>query len=490
MLFEPSSILTPRGHFVGGVGLASGESFDVVSASDPQITRPLNCADDVLVDRAVTAAKTAFRSSQWATVDPRSRARTLKRWSVLIRDRAEELACLEALISTRPYPEVLARDVHVAADCIEFFAEFADKLDGAVTPTSGDVLSLSVYEPHGVVAAISPWNFPLILSAWKYAPALAAGNAVVLKPSELAPFSLTKIAELAIEAGVPPGIFNVVHGDGKTGAALVKHPDVDYVSFTGSVETGAQVAADAALSGVKPVSLELGGKGAQLVFSDAPNKDALISLLKKGACYNSGQVCFAGTRLVVEEAVADEVIAGLAAAFQAMRPGATWNEHGDLPPIINEKQLHRIHSIVCDSVAQGAEIITGGTPLEGPRGAAFYAPTILRNVSDETPAVAREIFGPVLTVQTFSDFDEAIQLVNHKDFALANSVHTSNMANALRAARRMEVGTVWVNDWGRKGDLTSPFGGYKKSGYGKDLGRPGFEKYLKSKSIWFDVLVN
>lgn len=490
MLFDPTHTRPSSSHFIGGAfydAVGAGE-MDVRSASDPSLKWVLKIADANVVDDAVQAAKQAISRSGWATMNPRKRGGILKRWSKLIEENVEEIAQLEAMVSTRTYKEALSRDVLVAADCVAFFAEYADKSEGSITATETDALSLSMRQPHGVVAAIAPWNFPLILSAWKYAPALAAGNAVVLKPSELTPFSVIKIAELAVEAGVPAGIFNVIQGDGiSTGAPLVAHPDIDYVSFTGSTATGIAIATSAIQTGLKPFSLELGGKGAQVVFADAPDLDNVVEMVARGICLNAGQVCFAGSRLVIEQSIETEFLEKLTQKISAPVPGPSWDDKATLAPIMNAKQLGQVEDIVIKSQAQGAELVVGGNACDGPLGAAYFEPTVLRRVTDNTAARQQEIFGPVLTVQTFTKFDEAIALADHPEYALASAVHTRDINKAITAARRIEAGTVWVNDWGRKADITSPFGGFKRSGQGKDLGRPGFEKYLKSKSIWMNT---
>ncbi len=490
MLFDTRSVSIKSGHMIDGEIVCGNDpdTIAVKSASDPSLAWQLPVAGSDMVDRAVRSAQKAFKSSGWPTMEPRARAKIMKRWAALVRENVRDLAQLESIVSTRPYSETMARDAHVAADCLSFFAEFSDKIDGEVTSTRSEILSLSIREPHGVVAAISPWNFPLILSAWKYAPALAAGNAVVMKPSELTPFSNLKIAELGIEAGLPPGIFNIVQGDGtRTGSALISHPDVDYVTFTGSTETGINIAETSARNGLKPHSLELGGKGAQVVFADAPDLDRLTGLLTRGVCYNSGQVCFAGSRLIVEKSVVGEIMSRIMSAMSELVPGATWDDQATLPPIMNPKQLERIETIISSAVGNGAEIICGGARVECPNEAVYFAPTILSGVDSNSAAVKQEIFGPVATIQTFDNVEEAIHLADHPEYALASSVHTSNLNTAINVSKRLEAGTIWVNDWGRKGDLTSPFGGFKRSGHGKDLGKAGFEKYQKSKSIWIET---
>lgn len=486
MYFDPRSIRPMSGQFIGGQEVREGEAHVVPSPSDSDIAFSVDWASEDLVDRAVTDARRAWSRSGWGSSAPRERAVILHRWADLVDAHAEEIAGLEAVVSARIYPEVMSRDAKVVSGVLRYFAEYADKIDGTVTPTPQNSFSFTVHEPYGVVAAIAPWNFPIILAAWKFAPALAAGNAVVLKPSELTPFAAVRIAELAVEAGLPAGLFNVVQGGGAVGAALVKHPQVDYVTFTGSSATGARIMADAALSGIKPVSLELGGKGPQLVFADAPDLARLAATIARGITYNSGQVCFAGSRLVVARPIADELLDRVLAHMRGGRTGTTWDEDTTIPPIINQRQLDRIDAIVADAISDGAEALCGATRIDADR-AGFYAPTVLRGVTTANRAFRDEIFGPVLAVQEFDDEDEGVGLANHPDYGLTASIHTSDVSRAFRAARRIESGTVWINDWGRRTDFTAPFGGYKRSGIGKDMGRSGFEKYMKTKAIWLEL---
>jgi aldehyde dehydrogenase (NAD+) len=486
MFFEPAAVDVVSDQIIGGRRIAGERAAEVVSPSSKAMVRPISWASEDQVDAAVRSARAAWKTTNWGKTGPRERAAVLMRFADLVDAHAEEICRLESLVSARIYSEAMARDVRVVSGVLRYFAEYADKVDGTVTPTPQNSLSLTVHEPYGVVAAISPWNFPMILSAWKFAPALAAGNAVVLKPSEMTPFSAARIAELAVEAGLPAGLFNVVQGDATVGAALVRHPGIDYVTFTGSSATGARIMADAAMTGLKPVSLELGGKGPQLVFDDAGEIDRLARMIARGITYNSGQVCFAGSRLVVQRGIADPLLDAVTAVMRDYRVGPTWDEATTMPPIINARQAERIDGIVQAGIADGAVALCGGAPVEHPDGA-FYAPTILRGVPTDSRALREEIFGPVLAVQEFDDVDEGIALANHDDYGLTASVHTRDISRALHAARTIESGTVWINDWGRRSDFTAPFGGYKRSGLGKDMGLAGYTKYLKTKAIWVEL---
>ncbi|MBM75148.1 MAG: aldehyde dehydrogenase [Proteobacteria bacterium] len=489
ILFDPNDIQVSSKHFIDGQWNDGNDDYiSVIRPSDLQEQGVIANGTAHSVDLAVGAARNAFNHSGWATQPPRERASVLRRWADLIDKHADEIAKLESAVSCRVFYEVSKRDVRVVSNCLRFYAEYSDKVDGRVTSTPNDVLSLTLSEPWGVVAAIVPWNFPLILSAWKFAPALAAGNCVVMKPSELTPYSVARIAELAIEAGLPAGVFNIIQGTGASaGSALTKHPDVNYITFTGSTATGAQIMSDAAFHGLKPVSLELGGKGPQVVFADAPSLDIAARMVAIGVAYNAGQVCFAGSRLVVEESIADEFITKVSRIMSVFNAGTTWDENTKLPPIISSKQASRMDNIVKTSISQGAELVCGGEVFNGSNGAYHYKPTILNKVSTDMTVYKEEVFGPVLAVQTFKTFEEAIELSEHPMFGLAASVHTQNINKAISAARKIQAGTIWINDWGRRSDLTSPFGGYKQSGIGKDVGLSGYLKYRKTKAVWFQT---
>lgn len=485
--FNPDEITVPNGHFIDGRCVEGGTKIPVRRPSDSQIYAELPIASAELVDRAVTSAERAFRTSGWARRAPRERAAAMRRWADLIDAHAQDLARLEALGSTRPISDAVGRDVPYTADCIRFFAEYADKLGGEIAATRSDHLGMVAAEPYGVVGAIAPWNFPLSMAAWKVGPALAAGNAVVLKPSELTPFTALRLAELAIAAGLPPGIFNIVQGTGTvTGDALCRHPLVGKISFTGSNRTGAAIMAAAAEAGVKPVTLELGGKSPQVVFADVASIDKVAQCVANGILLNAGQVCVAGSRLIVERKVEAELVERVSVLMRAARPGPTWDSGTSLPPIISTQQADRIDGMVRRTIDAGAEALVGGRRLASHQDGAFYEPTILTRVSSEAEAVREEIFGPVLTVQSFEDEEEGLALSDHPVYGLAAGVYTDNIDRALRAVRTIRAGTVWVNRYGRTADHILPTGGFKSSGIGKDLGRQAVEANLRHKSILID----
>ncbi len=484
--FAPDSVAFSTGHYIGGEVVQTGERIAVARPSDGATYADLPIAGADIVDRAVTNATKAVEASGWATQPPRERARVLRRWADLIEDRAVELGRLEAVGSTRPIAQAVTGDVASVAEGIRFFSEWADKLGGEVAATRQDHLGLIVSEPYGVVGAITPWNFPLSMASWKVGPALAAGNAIVLKPSELTPFSTVRLAELAVEAGIPPGIFNVVQGNGVvTGDALSRHPGLAKLSFTGSTRTGIAVMKAAAESGIKPVTLELGGKSPQLVFADA-DLDKAAACIAGSLLANAGQACVAGSRLIVQRSVMDELVARLQARLATVAPGPTWKAATAYAPIISETQARRIDDILERSRLQGAECLLGGARIEG-FGGAFYQPTLLASVTAQTAAVREEIFGPVLTIQPFDDEAEGLSLADHPEYGLAAGVYTADLGRGLRAMRALKAGTVWINRYSRTLDFILPTGGYKSSGIGKDLGRQAVEANLRHKTVLIDI---
>ncbi len=486
--YDPDSVDLPSGCLIGGKLVpGDGAEYDVLRPSDGRLARRERGASRAQVDQAVDMAAHAFKTSGWASLAPRARAAVMRRWADLIEGAGERLARLESLVSARIVGEARLRDVRMTAEVIRYYSELIDKIDGKVLPTGPDVLSFMMTEPHGVVAAISPWNVPLLLATIKLAPALAAGNAVVLKPSEMTPYSAIILAQLAHEAGVPAGQLSVVPGlGGETGEALVRHPLVNYVSFTGSTATGARVMSDAALYGLKPVSLELGGKSPQLVFADAINLDAVAELVAAGICRNAGQVCFAGTRLVVEKRIAEELVEKIGTLIGRVVPGPTWGTATTLAPIISERQCDRIEDILARSTGSGAEIISGGRRFQTNEGA-YFQPTIVMGAAPDNPVIREEVFGPVLAVQPFEDIEEGLMLADHPLYGLAGAVHSRDINKVMRAARSIQAGTIWVNHYGPTPDVTAPMGGYKQSGFGKDFGVAGLEKYQKTKNVWIKL---
>jgi len=479
--FDPDSVALPRGHFIGERLLAAKPVIDMHRPSDAKPHGGCPLAGEDLVDEAVMSAKRALKESNWAGVRPRERTKALQAWADLMEAEAGTLGRIEAVSSTRPIAQLIAGDIPVVAEQIRFFAEFADKEGSDVVPTDDGSFGMILTEPYGVVGAIVPWNVPISTTSWKLAPALAAGNAIVLKPSEMTPFSAVYMAQLAVRAGIPPGLVNIVLGDGRTtGRALTRHPDIAKVSFTGSTRSGAAIAEDIAKSGIKPLTLELGGKSPQVVFADCDLARS-ASAIAASILVNAGQGCVAGTRVIVEERIADALMEAVAARMKDVRPGPTWDEASQFSPIISDAQLRRIDGLVRSALDDGAQAVIGGAPME--REGYFYEPTVLTRVRPGSPALLEEIFGPVLTVQTFSTEEEAVALSDHPTYGLAAGLYTSDLSRALRLSRRLQAGTVWVNRYNRSRDHILPTGGYKRSGLGKDLGREAYVAHRKSKSV-------
>ncbi|MCF1465486.1 aldehyde dehydrogenase [Agrobacterium vitis] len=479
--FDPDTIALPIGHFIGDALVDANGALDMYRPSDGKAYAGCPIANEDMVDRAVQTAKQALKTSQWGSVRPRERTVVLQRWADLIESEAETLAKLEALSSTRPVGHLIAGDIAVTAEQIRFFAEMADKEGDALVPTAGDSLGMIMSEPYGVVGAITPWNFPVSMAGWKLGPALAAGNAVVLKPSEMTPFSSIYLAQLAVRAGIPAGLINIVLGDGPvTGNAITGHPDIAKVSFTGSTGAGQAIMGNIARTGVKPMTLELGGKSPQLVFADA-DLDKAATAIAQSILSNAGQACVAGSRLIVERSVMEPLAEAIIAKMKAVKAGPTWDATAQYSPIISQRQRERIDSIVKAAIHAGAECLTGGDIMEGD--GYFYTPTLLSHVDQHSPAVTQEIFGPVLTMQSFEHEDEALALADHPTYGLCAGLFTRDLSRALHLTRSLQAGTVWVNRYGRSRDHILPTGGYKQSGIGKDLGREAYHANRKSKSV-------
>lgn len=487
VLFEPDAVRVQVGHFINGQWSDSGQpTIPVTRPSDGKVHASIPEAGSSEVDAAVKTARAA--QEIWRKVSPRERGSVMRRWADLVDLHRKEIAQLESIVSSRTYVEAAGYDVAAGAEWIRFYGEYADKFEGSITATDLTSMSLVAREPYGVVAIITPWNFPVVLATWKIAPAIAAGNAVVIKPSELTPFSVARIAELGLAAGLPPGLLNVIQGRGHTsGNLLARHPGVDYISFTGSSSVGAQVMCAAAQTGVKPLSLELGGKSPQVVFDDVDDLDVVAEHVYWGITRNCGQICYAGSRLVVHESIAEALCDRVRKKMMAMQPGHTWDSETTLAPVISAKQAERIERIVRTTVDEGASVHTGGGRLEL-NGGQFFEPTILTGLRPGMAGHDQEIFGPVLGVQTFHNFEEAMVLAGHPHYGLTASVFTKNVSIAMQASQRIRAGMVWINRWGRTNDMmTAPYGGVGQSGFGKESGRMGMETFLRNKTVWLDI---
>ncbi len=460
-----------------------GEALAVWNPATGERLTDVAEATAIQVDEAVQAAQAT--QPLWRNMEGAERERILWRIADLLERDALDLACLESLNNGKTVREALQGDLPPAIDIFRYYAGWTRKIEGETIPVSGPHLCLTLREPAGVVGAIIPWNYPLLMAAWKLAPALAAGNAVVLKPSEYTPLTALRLASILQEAGIPDGLVNIVPGRGATtGHALARHHGVDKLAFTGSVRTARSLLYASADSNLKPLSLELGGKSPNIIFADA-DLDSACEAAWKAIFANKGEICNAGSRLLVQREIYDDVLARVVARARTMRVGDPLDERTDMGAQISELQLRRIQHYVDAGLKEGARLCCGGERLsdEERRRGNFYAPTVFAEVTSDMAIAQDEIFGPVLAVLPFADEQEAIELANDTLYGLVSAVWTGNTGRALRMARAMRAGSVWINLWNGF-DSGAPFGGVKHSGFGRDMGHHALEQYTTTKAVW------
>ncbi|MCB0404872.1 MAG: aldehyde dehydrogenase family protein [Bdellovibrionales bacterium] len=462
----------------------SGKYFDVINPATEEKLGSVAEADAADVNAAVKAARRAFEEGPWKTMSARERGRILHRIAMLIDKHKEELAELETLNNGKPINETLGADLPLTIECFEYYAGLADKIHGETIPVNGNFLNYTLREPAGVVAQIIPWNFPLLMAAWKLGPALATGCTVVLKPAEQTPFTALRLGELLLEAGLPQGVVNILPGFGPTaGAALAMHPDVDKVAFTGSTEVGKLIMGMAAKSNLKRVSLELGGKAPNVVFADA-DLDAAVAGTLRGIFFNQGEVCCAGSRLFVEESVRDSFLEKLKKEAESLVVGDPLDRKTQMGAQVSDEQFQKILGYIEKGKAEGAKVLAGGERARDK--GYFIKPTVFDCPSDDLTIIKEEIFGPVVSALSFKDMDDLKARANKTIYGLSAGVWSRDIGKAHRLARDIKAGTVWVNCYNCF-DAASPFGGYKQSGFGRELGEYALELYTQVKSVWVSL---
>jgi aldehyde dehydrogenase (NAD+) len=480
----------PKKLLIGGewVDAASGKTFATLNPATGEVLALVPEGDQEDIDRAVRAARKAFEEGPWPKMTPSERGRLLYNLADLIERNATELAQLETLDNGKPIRESLNADVPLTVDHFRYYAGWATKITGDTIPVSvpGNYFNYTRREPVGVVGQIIPWNFPLLMAAWKLGAALACGNTVVLKPAEQTPLTALRLGELIQEAGFPDGVVNIVTGYGETaGAALARHMDVDKVAFTGSTEVG-KLIMQAASGNLKKISLELGGKSPNIIFPDADFSKAIPGALM-GIFFNQGQVCCAGSRLYIQKNVYDRVLSDMVDHAKKIKQGPGIDPTTQMGPLVSKEQLDRVTGYLEKGVNEGAEVLVGGEPAEGDLASGYFVkPTVFANVTDEMTIAQEEIFGPVVAAMPFEDIDEVIRRANLTAYGLAAGVWTTDIRKAHRVANAIKAGTVWVNCY-NVFDAASPFGGYKQSGIGREMGSYALELYTQVKSVWVNL---
>ena len=475
--------------FIDGqrVAAAGGETFEVFSPIDGRLLTLAARGQSADIDRAVAVARAAFADGRWARLAPAKRKQILQRFADGLLAARDELALLETLDMGKPIAASRRADVPGAARTISWYAEAIDKVYDEIAPTPANSLALITREPMGVIGCIVPWNYPMLMAAWKLGPALATGNSVVLKPSEKSPLTALRMAEIALEAGLPAGVFNVVPGFGnEAGEALALHMDVDAIGFTGSTRTGRRMFEYAGRSNLKRVYNELGGKSANLIFADCDDIDRAIKVSAGNMFYNQGESCNAPSRLFVEASIADRVSERLAQLAPRFAPGDPLDENTVMGAIVDQTQLDTVMGYIAAGKEEGAECLTGGERVRTDSGGFYVAPTVFAGVRNDMRIAREEIFGPVLSIISFDSEEETVSMANASVYGLQTALWTSRLDRAHRVARALQAGTVHVNSY-NDDDITVPFGGYKQSGNGRDKSLHALDKYTELKTTWISL---
>lgn len=466
---------------------ADGAVFDNVSPRDGKVLNQVPACGAADVDRAVAAARAAFEDGRWRRLAPREKKKIMFRFAELMESELNALALMETLDTGKPITDATGVDIPLAIQSVRWYGEALDKVYGEVGPSNHSKLSYAVHEPLGVIGAITPWNFPLHMAMWKVAPALAMGNSVVLKPAEQSPLTAMRVAQLALEAGLPPGVFNVVTGLGRTaGEALARHMDVDMIAFTGSGAVGRRLMISAGESNLKRVSLELGGKSPQIVFADCPDLDAAAEAAAWGVFFNQGEVCTAASRLLVQQDIKDEFLRKVVAIAQAIRVGDPLDPATRYGAMVSETQMKTALGYIGKAREEGDALVLGGEQVLADTGGFYIEPTIFDGLKPTSTLAREEVFGPVLGVMAFKDAAEALRIANDTVYGLAAGLWTSDLDRGMTMARRLRAGLVWVNGWDAC-DITMPFGGFKQSGFGRDRSLHALHKYADLKSVTFSL---
>lgn len=476
--------IKPGRLLINGEWVEGKKHFDTINPATAEVLTQIADAGAADVDQAVAAARKAFDDPKgpWRKMSASERGRLIWKLADLMEQHIEELAELETLDNGKPIFESRYVDMPMAIDVMRYYAGIATKIQGDTVNTLSAAFTYTMREPLGVVGAIVPWNFPLLLATWKLGPALACGNTVIYKPAEQTPLTALKLGELAIEAGFPPGVVNIVTGGPETGAAIVRHKDIDKVAFTGSTSVGKEIMRSAADT-LKRVTLELGGKSPNIVFADS-DIDSAVKGAINGIFYGKGEVCNAGSRLFVETKIQDEFMSKLVERAKKLRPGDPMDPKTRLGAIVSEKQMKHVLGYIEAGKKEGAQLVTGGNRVNvnGDKGF-FIEPTVFGSVNNDMTIAQEEIFGPVLATLNFDDVDQVAELANKNVYGLAAGIWTNDIKKAHALSRRLKAGTVWINTYGPM-DAAMPFGGYKQSGFGRELGAHAIEHYTELKSVW------